>query len=59
MVFYVTPGINADLMIAQEDRLCMLQGPSLQYEFDSAPTGDNQNIAPHVKDYASFPHLYG
>ena len=58
MIFYVTPGINADLMIARGDRLCMLQGPSPQYEFDSAPTGDNQNIAPQVKDYASFPELY-
>jgi hypothetical protein len=58
MVFYVTPGINADLVIAKGDRLCMVQGPSPEYLSESAPIGDNQNIAPHVKDYVSFPQLY-
>jgi hypothetical protein len=45
-------------MIAKGDRLCRLQGPSPQYVGDSAPYGDNRNIAPHVKDYVSFPRLY-
>ncbi len=58
MVFYVTPGVNADHMVAIGDRLCRVQGPAPETPFNAAPIGDNRNVARHFKDYVSFPRLY-
>jgi hypothetical protein len=58
MVFYVTPGINADLMYVKDGRMCMVQGEPTKRPGDSAPVGDNQNIASRARDAVSFPYLY-
>jgi hypothetical protein len=57
-VFYVTPGINADLMVPKDGRLCKLVGPPAKIEKDMAPLGDNLNIGDHEKPRSSFPMLY-
>jgi hypothetical protein len=56
MVFYATPGINADRMIAKDGRLCRNPGES-HSDSDRAPDGDNQNHGDHDKPYPSFPIL--
>jgi hypothetical protein len=59
MVFYVTPGINADTMVYREDgRLCKVEGPPPKVENNAAPIGDNKNLITHYKDYVAFPRLY-
>jgi len=40
MVFWVTPGINADLMEVREDRVCKATKPRNE---SSPPKGDNTN----------------
>jgi hypothetical protein len=40
MVFWVTPGINADLMEVREERVCKVTTPRKD---TSAPKGDNTN----------------
>jgi hypothetical protein len=57
MVFYVTPGINADRMVAKDGRLCRNTGQASHSDSDAAPDGDNQNHGPHDKPYPSFPKL--
>jgi hypothetical protein len=55
MVFYVTPGINADFLVARNGRLCKAQ-PA---QSDSiAPLGDNRNGLIYKVDRASFPILF-
>jgi hypothetical protein len=56
MVFYVTPGINADFMHVENGRMCM--GAPAKRPGDAVPTGDNQNIASRARDAVSFPYLY-
>ena len=59
MVFYVTPGINADTMVYREDgRLCKIEGPPPKVKNNAAPIGDNKNLITHHKDYVAFPRLY-
>jgi hypothetical protein len=58
MIFYVTPGVNADLMLADGDRLCRVQGPAIKSVTGAAPLGDNRNVAKHFSDYVAFPQLY-
>jgi hypothetical protein len=59
MVFYVTPGINADTMVYREDgRLCKVDGPLPKVTNNAAPIGDNKNLVTHRKDYVAFPKLY-
>jgi hypothetical protein len=56
MVFYVTPGINADHMTATDGRLCRNAGQAAS-DSGPAPDGDNQNRGTHDKPYPSFPIL--
>jgi hypothetical protein len=58
MVFYVTPGINADHMVAKEGRLCKVQGAAPKMERDMAPLGDNRNDVIYQGDKSSFPILF-
>ena len=58
MVFYVTPGINADHMIARDGRLCKVQGPAAKLERDMAPLGDNRNDIVYRGDKVTFPLLF-
>jgi hypothetical protein len=58
MVFYVTPGINADFMYVKDGRMCMVQGNSSKLPGDMVPIGDSQNIATRARDPVSFPYLY-
>ena len=58
MVFYVTPGINADHMVAKGGRLCKLQGPAEKLERDIAPLGDNRNDVVYAGDKVTFPLLF-
>jgi hypothetical protein len=58
MTFYVTPGINADHMLAKNDRLCTVQGPAVKMERDMAPLGDNQNPVIYAGDKVTFPFLF-
>jgi hypothetical protein len=57
MVFYVTPGINADHMIAKDGRLCKVQGAPVKMERDMAPLGDNRNDVVYKGDKITFPIL--
>ncbi|KAF2422409.1 FAD-binding domain-containing protein [Tothia fuscella] len=58
MVFYVTPGINADLMVAKDGRLCNVQGPPVKMLRNAAPLGDNRNELVYPGDPVSFPVLF-
>ena len=58
MVFYVTPGINADHMVAKDGRLCKVHGPPVKMERDMAPLGDNRNNIVYKGDKVTFPILY-
>jgi hypothetical protein len=58
MVFYVTPGINADLMYVKDGRMCLVQGKPTELPSDIPPIGDNENIAVRARDAVSFPYLY-
>jgi hypothetical protein len=58
MVFYVTPGINADNMVARNGRLCKVQGPISKLERDIPPLGDNRNPIIYRGERISFPVLY-
>jgi hypothetical protein len=58
MVFYVTPGVNADHVQVKGDRVCLVRGALPATPLNAPPIGDNHNIAPFVKDYASFPKLF-
>ena len=61
MVFYVTPGVNADTMVYKGDgRLCKVEGPVPKVENDAAPIGDNKNLIRFIrrKESPSFPRLY-
>jgi hypothetical protein len=40
MLFWVTPGINADLMEAREERVCKVTKPRTE---STPPKGDNRN----------------
>ena len=57
-MFYVTPGINADQMVAKDGRLCKLKGPAIKQAGDIAPRGDNLNEGEHEKARPVFPLLY-
>lgn len=59
MVFYVTPGINADHMVFREDgRLCKASGPIQRVALDASPIGDNKNKYVHKKMPVTFPIVY-
>jgi hypothetical protein len=58
MVFYVTPGIDADEMVAKDGRLCKVQGPPVKMEKDMAPLGDNRNDIVYKGDKVTFPLLF-
>jgi hypothetical protein len=58
MLFYATPGINADTMIAKDGRICKAGGQSVQTASGAAPYGDNENTWPGYKDPTSFPRVY-
>jgi hypothetical protein len=58
MVFYVTPGINADLMTVKNGRMCFVQGTPAKLANDMAPVGDNENIAVRPRDPVSFVYIY-
>jgi hypothetical protein len=58
MVFYVTPGINADHMVAKNGRLCKLEGEPVKTERNIAPLGDNRNDIVYRGDRVTFPILY-
>jgi hypothetical protein len=55
MVFYVTPGINADHLSAVNGRLCKAQ-PVQQDTV--APLGDNRNRLEYKVGGSTFPILY-
>ncbi|KAF2667920.1 FAD-binding domain-containing protein [Microthyrium microscopicum] len=57
-VFYVTPGINADLMEVKEGRLCRVKGAPAKLAQDMAPKSDNANEGEHEKARTSWPLLY-
>jgi hypothetical protein len=57
MVFYVTPGINADHMSAREGRLCKISQPEATGN-NMAPLGDNRNGVRYAGDKVTFPLLY-
>lgn len=57
MVFYVTPGINADHMAARGDRLCKIQELEATVN-NMAPTGDNRNGVRYAGDKVTFPLLF-
>jgi hypothetical protein len=58
MLFYVTPGINADHMIAKDGRLCKADGSTIKTAMNAAPYGDNENIWLGEINPPSFPQLY-
>jgi hypothetical protein len=58
MLFYVTPGINADNMVAKDGRLCEADGKPVRTATDAAPYGDNENIWLGEINPPSFPRLY-
>jgi hypothetical protein len=59
MVFYVTPGINADHMVAREDgRLCKVSGPIQRVANDASPIGDNKNKYIFAETGPVFPIVY-
>ena len=58
MVFYVTPGINADNMVAKQGRLCKVHGAPMSIERNIAPLGDNRNDIVYKGDKVTFPLLY-
>jgi hypothetical protein len=58
MLFYVTPGINADHMVAKDGRLCKVQGAPAKMERDVAPLGDNRNDVVYKGDKVTFPLLF-
>jgi hypothetical protein len=55
MVFYVTPGINADYLASRNGRLCKAQPAQLD---SIAPLGDNRNGLIYKGDRATFPILF-
>ena len=55
MVFYVTPGINADTLVAKDGRLCKAE--SAQSD-NIAPLGDNRNGLVYKGDRVTFPILF-
>jgi hypothetical protein len=57
MVFYVTPGVNADHMVAKDGRLCKVQGAPVKMERDMAPIGDNRNDVVYAGEKITFPLL--
>src|ERR1700712_427523 len=58
MLFYVTPGINADHMVSKDGRLCKNTGPPIRTPSNMAPVGDNRNDGEHDKAVVTFPLLY-
>jgi hypothetical protein len=58
MVFYVTPGINADHMVAKNGRLCRAGSEIPKLERDTAPLGDNRNRLVYGGDRVTFPVLF-
>jgi hypothetical protein len=58
MVFYVTPGVNADKIVAKDGRLCKVSGAPVRLAGDIPPVSDNQNEGPHDKARSSWPVLY-
>lgn len=57
-MFYVTPGINADQMVANNGRLCKLQGEPVKSEGNTAPLGDNRNRIIYKVGASTFPILF-
>jgi hypothetical protein len=57
MLFYVTPGINADHLLAKDGRLCKVQGAPVKMERDMAPLGDNHNDIVYKGEKITFPML--
>jgi hypothetical protein len=57
-VFYVTPGINADRMVANNGRLCKLQDEPVKTERNTAPLGDNRNRIIYKVGASTFPILF-
>jgi hypothetical protein len=58
MVFYVTPGVNADHVSVSGDRVCLVRGALPATPLFAPPIGDNHNKAPFVQDYVSFPKIF-
>jgi hypothetical protein len=57
-IFYVTPGINADNMMAKDGRLCKVVGPAMKWANDMAPPNDNSNKYIPPFEATTFPWLY-
>jgi hypothetical protein len=57
-IFYVTPGINADKMMAKDGRLCKVVGPPIKWANDMAPPNDNSNKFIPPWEITTFPYLY-
>jgi hypothetical protein len=59
-LFYVAPGVGADLLVATDGRLCKVGGPykAAIDPTNSVPDSDNQNVGPHEKGVATWPLLY-
>jgi hypothetical protein len=58
MMFYATPGINADTVAVKDGRMCKADGPKIRTALDAAPVGDNVNVWLGAKDDPAFPLLY-
>jgi hypothetical protein len=56
MTFYTNPGVNADHLVAQNGRLCKVQGEIISS--DIPPVSDNPNIWPGYVEPPSFPLIY-
>jgi hypothetical protein len=58
MLFYVTPGINADTMTVRDGRLCKADGQKVRSTSGEAPAGDNENVSLGYAEPPSFPLIY-
>jgi hypothetical protein len=58
MLFWVTPGINADHMVVSNGRLCKVQGAAPKVQNDACPISDNQNHFRYAKERPKFPMRY-
>jgi hypothetical protein len=58
MLFWVTPGINADHMVVSNGRLCRVQGAPPKVENDACPIPDNENKFRYQKERPKFPMRY-
>lgn len=59
-LFYVAPGVGADLLVAKDGRLCKVGGniKAVEDPTGAVPDSDNRNVGPHDPGMATWPMLY-